>query len=120
MRPFFKPNQVLFVGLTAYRIVGVYLGGEKSQNLIGISPIGEPFTLIDGIRTSEVCVPEVILLALIKEQGAELLENIYPMQPQLEVAKNALRRIKENPFNTTASVFTDTAIQALNCIKDLE
>jgi hypothetical protein len=94
-RPLFKPGQVLFVDLTAYRVLGVYLGGEKYQNLIGIEPIGDPFTRIAGIRTSEVCVPETILLALIKEEGAELFESAIPMQRKLETAKKGLLKLQK-------------------------
>lgn len=93
-KPLFKPGQILLTGPKAYEITGVYLGGEKAQNLIGMAAIGMPFTQISGIRTSEVCVPEEILLNLLTRDGGQLLEAAFPMQKKLDIAKNALMAVQ--------------------------
>lgn len=79
------------MGDILYYVEGVYLGGEKSQSLIGIAPIGDPFVRVDGIRTSEVLIPEAMLTELIASTETRLLDDVGPLQQVMEAIGRTTR-----------------------------
>lgn len=119
-RPLFKPGQILLTGPKAYEIIGVYLGGENTQNLVAMAAIGMPFTAISGIRTTEVCVPEEILLSLLAQDGGQLFEAAFPMQKKLEIAKNALMAVQKAEAGSPETPTYTRVTSALMAIEQVD
>ena len=59
---FMKVGDVVFTGKNAFRIVGVYLGGVGSQNLVGLECLTKEPGYAHGASVKEMFVPEDLVL----------------------------------------------------------
>lgn len=55
-------GDIVIAGKNAFKIVGVYLGGVGTQNIVGLESLNKATGYADGAPVKEMLVPEELVL----------------------------------------------------------